>query len=247
MSAGRPIVILMEMGQVDLVNWQELQRSIGVSFKDVTLLQQAFVHASYINENPNFPLPDNERLEFVGDALLSLVAAEKLYYEFSHFGEGELTELRVSLIRQETLAQLASSLGLGKYLILGRGEELTGGRNRPTNLADAFEALVGAIFIDRGFNVARDFVLSCLGSQIEKAKAEGVGKNYKALLQEFTQAKHKQLPTYHVVRVSGPDHDKDFMVEVKLGDTVLGTGSGKSKRAAEFEAARSAWEKLISE
>lgn len=230
-----------------MVDWQALQRAIGISFKDVSLLQQAFVHSSYLNENPDFHCTDNERLEFVGDAVLSMVVAEILYYEFPNFGEGELTELRVSLIRQETLAQLASSLRLGDYLILGRGEELTGGRHRTSNLANVFEALVGAIFIDQGFTAARDFILAQIGKQIEKAKAEGVGKNYKALLQEFTQAKYKQLPTYHVVRISGPEHDRDFMVEVRLGDRVLGTGSGKSKRAAEFEAARSAWEKLTLE
>lgn len=230
-----------------MVDWQALQRAIGVSFKDVSLLHQAFVHSSYLNENPDFYFTDNERLEFVGDAVLSMVVAEKLYYEFPHFGEGELTELRVSLIRQETLAQLASSLRLGDYLILGRGEELTGGRHRTSNLANVFEALVGAIFIDQGFTAARDFILAQIGNQIEKAKTKGVGKNYKALLQEFTQAKYKQLPTYHVVGISGPDHDRDFMVEVRLGDRVLGTGSGKSKRAAEFEAARSAWEKLALE
>ncbi len=230
-----------------MVDCQGLQQAIGITFKDISLLQQAFVHSSYINENPDFHLPDNERLEFVGDALLSLVVAEKLYYELPHFGEGELTEIRISLIRQETLAQLASTLKLGDYLILGKGEESTDGRQRPTNLADAFEALIGAIFLDQGLGAARDFILTELGSQLEKAKAEGVGRNYKALLQEFTQAKYKQLPTYRVVEASGPDHDKGFTVEVALGDKILGMGSGKSKRAAEMEAARSAWEKLTTE
>jgi ribonuclease-3 len=227
-----------------LVDWQALQQTIGITFRDTALLQQAFIHSSYINENPGFHLPDNERLEFLGDALLSFVVAQKLYHEFPHFGEGELTEIRILLVRQETLAQLASILKLGDYMHLGKGEEATGGRERQTNLADAFESLVGAVFLDQGLDAARGFVLSQLDSHLEMVKTEGVGRNYKALLQEFTQAKFKQLPNYRVVEALGPDHDKGFTVEVMLGDRVFGTGWGKSKRAAEMEAARSAWEKL---
>jgi len=230
---------------VSSVDWQALQQTIGITFRDVPLLQQAFIHSSYINENPSFRLLDNERLEFLGDVLLSFIVTEKLYHEFPHSGEGELTEIRISLIRQETLAQLALTLKLGDYLHLGKGEEATGGRERQTNLADAFESLVGAIFLDQGLDAARDFVLSKLGSHLERVSAEGIGRNYKALLQEFTQAKFKQLPTYRVVEASGPDHDRGFTVEVVLEDRVLGAGSGKSKRAAEMEAARSAWEKLM--
>ena len=228
-----------------MVDWQALQQTIGVTFRDIPLLQRAFIHSSYINENPSFCLLDNERLEFLGDVLLSFIVTEKLYHEFPHSGEGELTEIRISLIRQETLAQLALTLKLGDYLHLGKGEEATGGRERQTNLADAFESLVGAIFLDQGLDAARDFVLSKLGSHLERVSAEGIGRNYKALLQEFTQAKFKQLPTYRVVEASGPDHDRGFTVEVVLEDRVLGAGSGKSKRAAEMEAARSAWERLM--
>ena len=227
-----------------MVDWQALQQSIEITFRDVSLLQQAFVHSSYRNENPGFPISDNERLELLGDALLGFIVTERLYYEFPDFGEGELTEARILLIRQETLAELASTLDLGDYLLLGKGEESTQGRQRKTNLADAFEALVGAIFLDQGLNSVRDFVLGKLQGHLERMKAKGIGRNYKALLQEFTQAKFKQLPAYRVVEASGPDHDKGFVVEVALGDGVLGTGSGKSKRAAEMEAARSALENL---
>lgn len=230
-----------------MVDWRALQQTIGVTFRDVALLQQAFIHSSYINENPSLRLFDNERLEFLGDALLSFVVAEKLYHEFADAGEGELTEIRIAFVRQETLAQLALELKLGDYLKLGKGEEATGGRERQTNLADAFESLVGAIFLDQGLAAARDFILSKLGGHFERVRAEGIGRNYKALLQEFTQAKFKQLPTYRVVEASGPDHDKGFTVEVVVEDEVLGAGSGKSKRAAEMEAARSAWEKLTQE
>jgi len=230
-----------------LVNWSDLQQVIGVTFRDPSILQQVFIHSSYINENPGFPLLDNERLEFLGDALLSSIVAEKLYHEFPHLAEGELTKIRTSLIRQETLAQLGLALRLGDYLHLGKGEEATGGRQRQTNLADTFEALIGAIFLDQGLTAARDFVLSKLDSQLEEIKTKGISPDYKALLQEFTQAKYKQLPTYHLVEASGPDHDRNFTIEVALGDRILGAGSGKSRRAAEMEAARSAWEKLATD
>ena len=226
------------------MNWDNLQQNLEVTFRDLSLIQQTFVHSSYVNENPSFPLQDNERLEFLGDALLSFIVAEKLYQEFPNLSEGELTEIRTWLIRQETLAELASVLKLGDYLYLGKGEESTGGRQRKTNLADTFEALIGAIFLDQGLTAARDFVLNKLNNQFDRIKTSGISPNYKALLQESTQANYKQLPTYHLVEVSGPDHEKNFTVEVTIGNEVLGTGSGKSKRTAEIEAARSAWEQL---
>jgi len=241
------LLAILNQGEIDLIDWNRLQRIIGVNFHDQSLLQQAFVHSSYVNENPDFSLPDNERLEFLGDALLSFIIAEKLYCEFPHFAEGKLTEIRISLIRRETLAQLASELGLSEYLYLSKGEELTGGRQRQTNLADAFEALLGAIFIDQGIAVARDFILGQMDSHFEEIRTGGIGLNHKALLQEFTQAEYKQLPIYQIVETSGPDHDKAFTVEVLIEGKVLGTGSGKSKRSAEMEAARSAWEKLKAE
>ena len=225
-------------------NLRKLQQSIGITFRDTNLLQQAFVHSSYINENPDSSLSNNERLEFLGDALLSFVVAERLFHRFPYFAEGRLTEVRTSLVRQDTLAQLAIALDLGTYLYLGKGEESTGGRQRQTNLADTFEALVGAIFLDQGLPTARDFILTQLGSYFQKIEAGEMGKNYKALLQEFTQAKYKQLPIYQLVEASGPAHDMDFTVEVRLENTVLGIGRGKTKRAAEIEAARVAWEKL---
>ena len=225
-------------------NLQNLQQAIGITFRDINLLQQAFIHSSYVNENPDYPLPDNERLEFLGDALLSFIVAEKLCRAFPHLAEGQLTEIRISLVRQETLAQLATTLALGNYLCLGKGEESTGGRKRQTNLADTFEALTAAIFLDQGLPTAQKFALAQLDNNIKKIESGEMGKNYKALLQEFTQAKYKQLPTYQVLAELGPAHAKDFTVEVKLEKTLLGRGTGKSKRAAEMEAARAAWEKL---
>jgi ribonuclease III len=227
-----------------VVDWQDLQRVIGINFKDESLLRQAFVHSSYVNESPGSQTNDNERLEFLGDALLNFIVTEEIYNKFSDLGEGELTEIRISLIRQETLAEIAAGLNLGDYLYLGKGEEVTGGRQKQTNLADTFEALIGAIFLDQGLNSARDFVLDTVAARLKNVGAKGTGQNYKALLQEFTQAKYKLLPIYRLVETSGPDHDKSFSVEVALGDRMLGTGSGKTKRAAEMEAARSAWEML---
>jgi ribonuclease-3 len=227
-----------------LIDWQALQGSIGINFKDEALLQQAFIHSSYVNENPDSPTADNERLEFLGDALLSFIVAEEVYNEFPDAGEGDLTEIRVSLVRQETLAEIAARLKLGDYLFLGKGEEATGGREKQTNLADAFEALIGAMYLDHGLNVARDFILAQFAGHLKTVKLKGIGRNYKAQLQEFSQAKYNQLPAYRIIEASGPDHDKSFIIEVRLGDRILGIGSGKNKRAAEMEAARSALEKL---
>ncbi len=228
-----------------MVDWQRLQQDIGIFFNDLTLLQQAFLHSSFVNENQNFSTPDNERLEFLGDAVLNFVVAEKVYREFPNLTEGALTTIRVSLIREDTLAQLSAELNLGDYLQLGKGEETSGGRQRQSNLADTFESLLGAIFLDQGLTTVKDFILSRLDSHFTEIKTRGLGRNYKAKLQEFTQGTCKQLPVYRIVQSSGPDHDKNFIVEVTLDNKVLGTGSGKSKKAAEIEAAHSACNKLI--
>ena len=227
-----------------MIDWQALEQLIGIKFKDESLLKQAFTHSSYINENPGSLLDDNERLEFLGDALLSFVIANELYHEFPNFDEGRLTETRVSLIRQNTLVEIAAGLKLGDYLLLGKGEEVTGGRRKQTNLADALEALIGAIFLDQGLGIASDFVLAKFAARLGELRAMGTKHNYKALLQELTQAKYKQLPDYKIVEAHGPDHDKSFIVEVALGEKILGSGTGKTKRAAEMEAARTAWQTL---
>ena len=235
---------ILHLRLFELPDWQILQETIEVHFKDLDLLHQAFIHSSYTNENADSILLDNERLEFLGDSLLGFTVAEMLYREFPQLTEGELTEIRISLVRQETLAQLATELKLGDYLQLGKGEETTGGRKRLTNLADAFEALIGAIYLDQGIIIAQNFILDQLGVNINKIRNEGIGHNYKALLQEYTQAKYKQLPTYKTVEASGPAHNRYFIITVSLDNMVLGKGSGKTKKAAEMEAAQSAWERL---
>jgi ribonuclease-3 len=227
-----------------MVDWDSCQRALEVAFNNKALLQQAFVHSSYLNENPDFTLPSNERLEFLGDAILDFIVAERLYREFPKLPEGDLTTIRASLVCRETLAEIASSLKLGDWLLLGQGEETSGGRTRQSNLANAMEALIGAMYLDQGLTKTRKFILRQLEPFLKKAKHEQISLNYKALLQELTQSKEHLTPTYHLVAASGPDHDKQFIVEVLVKSKVLGRGAGKNKKTAEMQAARSAWEKL---
>ncbi len=221
-----------------------LQEILGVSFKDLTLLEQALVHSSYINENPDFAPTSNERLEFLGDAVLGLVVAEKLYQDLPSFTEGEMTKLRAALVRRDTLARAARAIRLGDYLYLGKGEEASGGRRKPVNLAGALEAVIAAIFLDQGSTTAKNFILRLFNKELQKVVSQGAGVDYKSQLQELIQAREQQTPTYYVIEAKGPDHDRRFTVEVRAGDTVLGRGSGKSKKEAETEAARSALERL---
>jgi ribonuclease-3 len=222
----------------------DLQQKIGIQFSNVAILKQALVHKSFINENPSAGIHDNERMEFLGDSLLNFTVAEKLYTDFPKLPEGKLTEIRISLIRQEKLAEKAALINLGDYMLMGKGEELTGGRTRLNNLADAFEALIAAIYIDRGMECARTFVLDNFRHEVPAIKAGRLAVNYKALLQELTQAEYKCLPDYEVVEATGPDHDKMFCVSVSVGEVILAVGSGKSKKIAESEAARLAYSKL---
>ena len=224
-----------------------LQQTLGITFNDISLLEQALAHSSYVNENPDFTPASNERLEFLGDAVLGLVVAERLYQLFPQFTEGQMTRLRAALVRRETLARMAQTIGLGDHLYLGKGEEASGGRQKPLNLAGAIEAVIGAIFLDQGLARARDFTLRLLETDLSEAVARGDSVDYKSELQELTQAREQQTPTYHVIESTGPEHDKRFTVEVRVGDTLLGRGSGKSKKAAESEAARTALEKLHSD
>jgi len=207
-------------------------------------LEQAFVHSSYLNENSDFPLPSNERLEFLGDAVLGFIVAESLHMEFPELPEGHLTMIRAFLVCRESLNEVASSLKLGDWLLLGRGEEATGGRMRQSNLANAMEALIGAIYLDQGLDVAKEFVLRQLKPLLERTRAGAISPNYKALLQESLQKQTQLTPNYRVAEVSGPDHDPQFSVEVVIEGDVLARGTGKSRKAAEVEAARIAWEKL---
>ncbi len=222
-----------------------LQKNMGISFNNPSLLEQALIHSSYINENAGIAPASNERLEFLGDAVLGLVIAEKLFQEYPESAEGQLTRLRSALVRRETLARIADTINLGEYLMLGKGEEAGGGRNKPANLAGAFESLVAAIYFDRGLEITRKFILKLFGQEIHKQAQLIAGTDYKSQLQEIIQARHEPAPSYHLIEAIGPDHDKQFTVEVRAGKNVVGRGSGKSKKAAEMEAARAVLEYLV--
>lgn len=221
-----------------------LERILGIAFREPSLLGQALSHSSYVNENPGIAPASNERPEFLGDAVLGLVVAEKLYRDFPHFSEGEMTRLRAALVRRETLSNMARAIGLGDYLLLGKGEEASGGRYKPINLSGALEALIAAIFLDQGIDAAREVTLKLLQPELDKVVSPTALTDYKSRLQELVQARHQKPPVYRVVESTGADHIKLFTVEVRLDNAVLGRGSGSSKKAAEAEAARSALERL---
>jgi ribonuclease-3 len=227
-----------------LSDLQILQNQLGFNFNDSSLLQQAFVHSSYVNEHPDSATADNERLEFLGDAVLNIVITEEIYHRFEEFSEGKLTEIRSILNREETLSQMADNLNLGEYLQMSKGEKASGGNCKKSNLANTFEALIGAIYLDRGMDHARRFILNELETHLVSIENGDYTTNYKGLLQEYTQAYYKKLPAYHTVNSEGPDHEKTFTVEVSLEDKTIARGSGKSKRSAEMSAAEKAYKKL---
>jgi len=227
-----------------MVDWNDCQKHLGISFRQESLLEMAFVHPSYLNENPGFAGSSNERLEFLGDAILNFIVAEKLYEEFPELSEGNLTEIRASLVCRDTLAEIAFSLKLGDWLLLGQGEEANGGRTRPSNLANAMEALIGVLYLEQGLARARRFIFRQLKPRLDKIKVGKRTPNYKALVQELVQGQKRPTPVYRLVETAGPDHSKQFTVEILVEGEVVGNGTGKSKKAAENQAARAAWEKL---
>lgn len=220
-----------------------LQQALDIAFTDQALVREALTHRSYLNEIDH-ARPSNERLEFLGDAVLGLVSADFLFHTYSEFTEGQLTSLRSALVRTEALARYGEEIDLGRFLFLGRGEELAAGRQRPSGLACAFEALLAAIYLDQGYDAARDFALGFLRPEAQAVLAAERHKNAKSSLQELLQARHQVTPTYHVVSASGPDHAKQFTVEVRRNGKVLGRGEARSKRAAEQEAAERALDVL---
>jgi ribonuclease-3 len=224
---------------------EALQRDLGMRFSDSTLLREALTHRSYLNEI-NQAWPSNERLEFLGDAVLGLITTDYLFRRFPEMGEGELTNLRSALVRTETLARFAQEFDLGQYLFLGRGEEMSQGRRRPAGLACAFEALLGALYIDQGYGGARDFAMRFVEPELATVLEGRLHRNAKSVLQELVQAQMQQTPTYHLIEESGPDHAKAFTVEVRVGSRVLGRGHDRSKRGAEQSAAETALRYLSS-
>jgi ribonuclease-3 len=219
---------------------------LGVSFREPSLLEQALVHSSYVNENPGSGLTSNERLEFLGDAVLGLIVAEELYRDFPQFSEGEMTRLRAALVRRDTLARVAKAAKISRYLYLGKGEEASGGREKSNNLARALEAIIAAVYLDQGLATAGALILRLFREEVDRALSRDIEGDYKTQLQELVQSRQQSAPVYQLVESMGPAHDRRFIVEVKLGDAVLGRGSGKTKKTAEAKAAREALGKLSS-
>jgi ribonuclease-3 len=215
-----------------------------VTFENKQLLHQALAHRSYLYEHPQHELESNERLEFLGDAVLTYVSGVYLYRHFPGLQEGEMTSLRAAAVRAETLAKFAREIDLGQHLLLGRGEEKSGGRARPLLLSQAFEALTGAVLLDRGLEVVTEFLHRFLAPEFDLIMAEGRQANYKSLLQELTQKQLQSTPVYRTVHTHGPSHARTFEVEVLVKDEPMGHGRGHSKREAEQAAAMMALETL---
>jgi len=220
----------------------ELERRLGVRFRRRRLLAQALIHRSY--RAGGEPTDSNERLEFLGDAVLGQLVAEHLYRDFPRWTEGELTKLKAAVVSEVTLSEAARRIGLGDFLVMAKGEEQSGGRERASLLSDALEAIIGATYLDRGLRAARTLVVRLLREAITALEQDEQRRDFKTLLQELTQGRHKQPPAYRVVAEEGPDHDKTFVVEARLGRHLLGQGVGKSKKEAEQRAAQEALEDL---
>lgn len=213
---------------------EEFQTRIGYQFQNVKLLKQALTHSSYANEKHMGKLSDNERLEFLGDAVLEIISSEFLYENYPKLPEGDLTKLRASIVCEPTLALCTKEIDLGRYIYLGKGEDMTGGRGRKSILSDAMEAVIGAIYLDGGFASAKEFILKFILTDIEHKQ---LFYDSKTILQEIVQASHKEELGYRLLKEEGPDHNKLFVVEAYVGDRVIGQGEGRTKKAAEQEAA----------
>lgn len=227
-----------------MADLDSFQQKVGLRFNDQQLLQQVFVHRSYMNEHRSFPLGHNERLEFLGDAVLELCVTEFLYLNYPN-PEGELTNWRSALVKGEMLALVASELGMADYLLLSFGESRSGGRARNQILANAFEALLGALYLDQGYVVCQKFVGETITFRLEDILQKGAFIDPKSRLQEYTQEHFSQTPNYTVVSESGPDHAKQFIVRVLIGQRELGNGEGASKQSAQVAAAANALSSLL--
>jgi ribonuclease-3 len=228
-------------------NLDDLQRRLGLEFRDRRLLHTAFVHSSYLNENPSAASESNERLEFLGDAVVGLVVADDLYRRFPERSEGLLTQMRIHVVQGETLARVARSLELGEHLVLGVGEEASGGRERDSSMAGLFEALVGAVYLDQGYHDAARFVLGVLDAELADSERIGHIKNPKSALQELLQGRGIPAPSYRITETKGKDHAREFTVVVLVDGKVMGEGKGRRKSLAEQEAAAYALDALSGE
>ncbi len=221
-----------------------LQQGIGYSFRNVALLREALTHKSFVNENPGHMVACNERLEFLGDAVLDLVISQRAFADYPELNEGELTRIRAELVRERNLAEVARRIELGPYLEMGRGERRSGGEDKDSLLANAVEALFGAVFLDGGYGAAQEVIEVMFLREIRLAANNEFDVDYKTRLQELCQRVHHQTPDYVLVDESGPDHQRHYSVEVRLKGRRVGAGEGRSKKLAEQDAAKGALESL---
>ncbi|CAM3354381.1 ribonuclease III [Marinicrinis lubricantis] len=224
-------------------NLDQLQEQLGLRFRQKKLLQQAFTHSSYVNEHRMEKHEDNERLEFLGDAVLELTMSEYLYNLHKEYSEGELTKLRASIVCEPSLVHFAQALNFGDFVRLGKGEEMTGGRSRPALLADVFEAFIGALYLDQGLEAAKSFLRQFVFPLLDGAKKPQV-QDYKTQLQEYVQQQNLGTLEYRIVQEKGPAHDREFVSEVFMDSQSVGMGTGRSKKEAEQNAACQALSKI---
>ncbi len=225
--------------------FKEFQNSIGIKFNNEKLLRQAFTHSSYVNEHRRKPFEDNERLEFLGDAVLELTISQFLFKKYPTMTEGELTKLRAAVVCEPSLVTFAGELGFGKLILLGKGEEMTGGRERPALLADVFEAFIGALYLDKGIEIVIQFLEKYVFPKIDAGAFSHV-MDFKSQLQELIQRDGTGVIEYRILQERGPAHNKEFVSRVTLNGEELGIGTGKSKKEAEQHAAQMALEVLKS-
>ena len=221
-----------------------LEKKLGWHFADIALLDNALTHRSFVNENVALACRDNERLEFLGDAVLELTVSDMLMRKFPDHTEGQLSKLRASVVNELPLAELARRFGIGEHLLLGKGEEASGGRMKSSLLANAFESVIAAMYLDGGFHQTVVFIGRLFEPLIEKGELSSIYRDYKTAVQEMSQVRFREMPRYMVICETGPDHDKRFETNLLIGERVIATGSGRSKKEAEQQAAKLALEEL---
>lgn len=223
---------------------KKLEERLHVRFRRLQFLEEALSHSSFVNELSEPGQPHNEKLEFLGDAVLELVISHELFANYPTYYEGELTKLRAAVVSKPTLARIAKKMHIGKYMRLGKGEEMGGGRKRNSLLADALEAIIGAVYLDRGLKAAREFVIRHFSGEIDRLDHDRHKMDFKSILQEITQSKFQTLPRYTVISEIGPPHDRTYEVLLRINDEPYGTGRGRNKKEAQQDAARLALRKL---
>lgn len=224
---------------------EELEQKIKIQFKNKDLLKEALTHRSYLNENPNWHLSHNERLEYLGDAVLELIVSNFLYHKYPDYKEGQLTSVRAALVNYQMLEKVSREILLGDYILLSRGEAKDTGKARGVILADALEALIGAIYLDQSYEMAQEFIEQYIIIHLDEVMEKELYRDSKSLLQERIQDELKLTPTYNVLNESGPDHNKVFSVGVYYGDKLVAQGEGESKQEAESQAAEKALKQLV--